>query len=210
MKLKFLGAVFFIWVFTFWPLTIVRADPNGLKLEVFTYDPSSTPDRRAYDLCASADVSAPNIDADWADGVVANCQSDFVLIHYSGYITSPRDGLVSFQSYADDGFWMSFNDVPVIDDWVLKGCSGSNAVVGMTAYQSYKFDAWWYEYGGGACNRLFWWNENGQEIVPASAFSQDVVESFAQIKNFPGLNLDIGSLSACASRGLVDHDACVG
>lgn len=175
MKPKFLLAVFFAWVFAFWPLSFAHADPNGLKVEVYTFEPSNLPNREPYELCATGWTSVANINADWGGDVVADCQSDFVLIHYSGYITSPRSGLVSFQSYADDGFFMSFDGVPVIDDWTLKGCSGSNAVVSMTANASVKFDAWWYEYGGGACNILFWWGENGQEIVPASAFSQDVV-----------------------------------
>jgi hypothetical protein len=42
--------------------------------------------------------------------------------------------------------------------------------------QSYKFDAWWYEYGGGACNRLYWNAESlGLTVVPESAFSRDAI-----------------------------------
>ena len=175
MKPKFLLAVFFAWVFAFWPLTVAHADPNGLKVEVYTFDSASLPNREPYELCVTGWTSVENINADWGGGIVADCQNDFVVIHYSGYITSPKSGLVSFQSYADDGFYMSFDGMPVIDDWTLKGCSGSSAVVSMTANASVKFDAWWYEYGGGACNILYWWGENGQEVVPASAFSQDVV-----------------------------------
>jgi hypothetical protein len=172
MKLKFLASIFFILVFGFWPLTIAHADPNGLKVEVYTYDPSSLPDRQPYTLCSSGWTSTPNLDSDWGGGVVADCQEDFVLIHYSGYLIPDRTGLVSLTSWADDGFFLSLNDEPVIDDWRLKGCSGSSALVGMTAGQSIKFDAWWYEYGGGACNRLYW----DDVVIPASAFSQDAVE----------------------------------
>jgi hypothetical protein len=51
----------------------------------------------------------------------------------------------------------------------LKGCSGSTAVVDVVAGVSMKLDAWWYEYGGGACNILL---ANG-DLIPDSAYSQD-------------------------------------
>jgi hypothetical protein len=178
MKLKFLASVFFVLAFTFWPLTIAKADPNGLKVEVYTFDPSATPDRKAYTLCETGWTSVANIDSDFDHdnaGIVAGCQGDYVLVHYSGYISSPRSGLVSFTNWSDDGFYMSFDDVAVIDAWTLKGCSPTTAVVGMTANASVKFDAWFYEFGGGACNRLFWGQEDGTVIVPPSAFSSDVV-----------------------------------
>jgi hypothetical protein len=175
MKPKFLLATFFILVFSFWPITVANANANGLKVEVYTFAEGALPDRHPYELCETGWSSVENINADWGNGVVADCQGDFVLIHYSGYITSPRSGLVSFQSYADDGFYMTFDGVPVIENWWPKGCSGDSAIVPMTAYASVKLDVWWYEYGGGACNILYWDNDNGYEIVPASAFSQDVV-----------------------------------
>jgi len=175
MKPKFLVTVFFILTFTFWPLTVAHADPNGLKVEVYTYDPQALPEMQPYELCDSAWVSVPNIDVDWGGDVVADCQADFVLIHYSGYITSPVTADVRFQSWADDGFYMSFDGVPVIENWWPKGCSGDSALVSMTAYVSVKFDAWWYEYGGGACNRLYWDAQGEMTAVPDSAFSQDVV-----------------------------------
>ena len=174
MKPKFLVTVFFILTFTFWPLTVAHADPNGLKVEVYTYDPQALPEMQPYELCDSAWVSVPNIDVDWGGDVVADCQADFVLIHYSGYITSPVTADVRFQSWADDGFYMSFDGVPVIENWWPKGCSGDSALVSMTAYVSVKFDAWWYEYGGGACNRLYWDVQGELTAVPDSAFSQDV------------------------------------
>jgi len=174
MKLKFLTALIFCLLFTFWPLTVAQADSNGLKVEVYTFKEGSLPEMQPYELCASGWTSVPNIDADWGDGIVAGCQGDFVVIHYSGYLTSPRSGDVTFQSFADDGFFMSLDGVPVIENWWPKGCSGDSGVASMTANVSMKLDVWCYEYGGGACNRLFWVNDKGFEIVPASAFSQDV------------------------------------
>jgi hypothetical protein len=176
-RLLFVLFLAFAPILTFTPTA--QAEPTkGLGVDVYTFDPSALPDRQAYTLCASDTVwvSTPNIDADWGDGIVAGCQGDFVLIHYSGYLISPKSGDITFQSWADDGFWFSLDDVPVIDDWVLKGCSGSSATVPMVANQPYKFDAWWYEFGGGACNRLYWDAEGeGMNIVSPEAFSSEPV-----------------------------------
>lgn len=156
----------------------VQADSlQGLGVDVYTFDSSALPERQAYTLCESAWTSVPNIDHDWGGGVVADCQSDFVLIHYYGWITYDFSGDVTFQSFADDGFFMSIGDEPVIDDWWLKGCSGSSGVHSFVAGVSEKFDAWWYEYGGGACNVLFSSVDGSAfSIVPESVFSRDVVD----------------------------------
>jgi hypothetical protein len=169
MKLKFLTAIFFTLGFTFWPLTVTNADSPGLSVEVYVYDPSALPDRQPYTLCETALTSMPNIDDNWADGIVADCQADFVLIHYSSYLTFDTTQLVSLTSVADDGFYLTLDDQVIIDDWQLKGCSGSTAVIGVLAGVSIKLDAWWYEYGGGACNILL---ANG-DLIPDSAYSQD-------------------------------------
>ena len=167
----------FIPILTFTPTA--QAEPlQGLGVDVYTYDSSSLPERQAYTVCEGESVwtSVPNIDADWGGDIVAGCQADFVLIHYTGYLISPKSGDITFQSWADDGFFFSLDDMPVIDDWFPKGCSGSSATVPMVANQPYKFDAWWYEYGGGACNRLYWDAEGeGMNVVSANAFSSEPV-----------------------------------
>ena len=170
MKLKFLASVFFVLGFTFWPLTVAHADPNGLKVEVYTYDPVSTPEMQPYMLCEAGWVSVPNVDVDWGGEDVAGCQADFVLVHYSGYLTADRSGTFNFTDWSDDGFYMSLNGVPVISAWSLKGCSPASGQFDLVAGVSVVFDAWFYEYGGWACNHLFW--DDG--VIPASAFSQDV------------------------------------
>lgn len=169
MKLRFLTAIFFTLGCTFWPLTIANADTPGLTVEVYTFDPSALPDRQPYTLCDTALTSMPNIDDNWADGIVADCQADFVLIHYSGWLTFDTTQLVSLTSQADDGFYLTLDDQVIIDDWQLKGCSGSTAVVDVLAGVSLKLDAWWYEFGGGACNILL---ANG-DVIPDSFYSQD-------------------------------------
>jgi hypothetical protein len=171
MKLKFLAATFFSLVFAFWPVALVHASAPGLKVEVYTFDPTALPDRQPYQLCQTAITSVSNINFDVGADVVAECQADYVIIHYSGYLTLDRTGLVSLQSWADDGFYLTLDDQVVINDWTLKGCSGSSALIGVTAGVSMKLDAWFYEYGGGACNIL---RADGIDI-PDSAFTQSIV-----------------------------------
>jgi hypothetical protein len=171
MKLRFLTAIFFTLGFTFWPLTVSNADSPGLIVEVYVYDPSALPDRQPYTLCETAPTSVTDINFDVAGNVVADCQADFVLIHYSGYLTFDTTATLSLTSLADDGFYLTLDDQVIIDDWELKGCSGSTALVDVVAGVSMKLDAWWYEFGGGACNILL---ADGQPI-PASAYSSDPV-----------------------------------
>jgi len=172
MRLRFLASIFFILGFTFWPLVIASADTSGLTVEVYTFDPSALPDRQPYTLCETAPTSVADINFDVAGNVVADCQADFVLIHYSGWLTFDTTATLSLTSRADDGFYLTLDDQVIIDDWTLKGCSGSTAVVDVVAGVSMKLDAWWYEFGGGACNILL---VDGQPI-PANAYSSDPVE----------------------------------
>jgi len=157
MRLRFLASIFFTLSFAFWPLTVAHAD---------------SPDRQPYTLCETAPTSVADINFDVAGDVVADCQADFVLIHYSGWLTFDTTATLSLTSRADDGFYLTLDDQMIIDDWTLKGCSGSTAVVDVVAGVSMRLDAWWYEFGGGACNILL---ADGQPI-PANAYSLDPVE----------------------------------
>lgn len=178
-----LARILFVLFLTFTPLltftSTTQAEPlQGLGVDVYTFDESALPDRQAYTLCASDTVwtSVANVSHDWAGGVVAGCQEDYVLIHYYGYITLDYSGEVYFQSLADDGFYLSIGDQVVIDNWWLKGCSGSGGVHVFEAGVSQRFDAWWYEYGGGACNVLYSsFDGVGWGVVPESAFTRDAV-----------------------------------
>jgi hypothetical protein len=176
------GAIAVSLVLAFSPLLVTAPVSDGLKVEVYTYNPSATPDRKPYELCATetAATTAPDINFDVGGDIVAGCAGDFVLIHYSGWITSPVDRLMKFSSRADDGFYLSIADQTVIDDWTLKGCWGSWGIFPMNAGLSYKLDAWYYEYGGGACNQLSWDANGYDEIVPASAFTQTPTEPVLQ------------------------------
>lgn len=153
----------------------VATPTQGLTQDVYTYDSASTPDRVEYTLCNTSIV--PNINFDVGGDTVANCQADFVLIHWTGYITLPVDGEITFQSLADDGFYMSIGDSVVIDNWWLKGCSGGTGTAELESGVSQKVDIWWYEYGGGACNYLYYTDPvTAFTLIPDSAWSTEPVE----------------------------------
>lgn len=172
--LRFLFAAFIFVSCLFIGQPAEATSASGLTQSVYTYSEGSTPDRKEYTLCNTSVVA--NINFDVGGDVVANCQSDFVIIHWTGYITMPIDGPVTFQSLADDGFYMDIGGNVVIDDWVLKGCSGSTGTHTFESGVSQKLDIWWYEYGGGACNFLYYTDPvTAFTLVPDSAFTTDAV-----------------------------------
>ena len=125
-----------------------------------------------YTLCKTVTVS--QIAADWGGGSVAGCNSEYVMIHYSGYITYPEAKSVYFYAQADDGFYMTINGQPIVNDWSLKGCGGNSAgLFTFEANKSYVIDAWFYEWTGGACSTLYYQpiNSGQWSIAPASFFS---------------------------------------
>ena len=147
---------------------------SGLTQDVYTFSSEALPNRVPYTLCNSSVV--PNLNFDVGGGVVANCQEDFVLIHWYGYITTPLQGEVTFNSLADDGFYMTIGDQVVIDNWWLKGCGGGSGVATFEPGVSQAIDVWWYEYGGGACNYLYYQDPaSGLTLVPDSFFSTSAV-----------------------------------
>lgn len=145
----------------------------GLTQDVYTFDSAFPfPNREPAMLCNTSIV--PNINFDVGGDVVANCQQDFVLIHWYGYITLPVDGEITFQSYADDGFYLDIDGQNVINDWTLKGCSGSTGTHTFESGVSQQVDIWWYEYGGGACNLLYYTDPTtGFSLVPDSAWTTE-------------------------------------
>ena len=152
---------------------------SGLNVEVYTYDSSATPDRVPYTLCEGAWTHVDNIDSDFDNqfnGIVAGCQQEFVLVHYTGFVTFPETGEYSFLALADDGFWMSLDGVPVItEDWVLKGRSGNTySGIQIEGGHTYALDAWFYEYGGGANVTLYYSTPTKAfEVVPNEFLTTD-------------------------------------
>jgi hypothetical protein len=175
-------ATVFLTSFTLLSTPVAQAETlSGLNVDVYTYDSASTPDQHAYTPCESAWTHVDLIDQLFDDnngGVVANCQQEFVLIHYTGFVTFPDSGVYAFQAWADDGFSLSLDDVPVIsNDWVLKGRWGNvYPDVSIVGGHTYSLDAWYYEYTGGANVTLTYSPDNGLTwaTVPSSFYTTSV------------------------------------
>jgi hypothetical protein len=131
------------------------------------------------------------------------------MIHYHGFITYPTNKQVYFYALADDGFYMSINGQPIINDWSLKGCGGNSA--GLFSFQagvSYPIDAWFYEWGGGACSTLNYqpvgvgqWN-----VAPASFFSQTIQ---AVITKDPALKIVADAKQAVYITAVADSETAL-
>jgi len=190
----------------------------GLKVDVYTgigrYGNPPQKSDTVYTKCKTTTVS--NIDLNWGGGDILGCGSDYIMLHYKGYITYPTTTKVYFQAPADDGFYMSINGTQVINDWSLKGCgANSTGLFSFTGGKSYAIDAWFYEWTGGACSSLYYKPLNGGSyaVAPASFFTQDAVVTM--IKD-PALlavlnaktALYVQAVAAEEQAGVVYGDAC--
>ena len=148
----------------------------GLVVDVYTNISrlGNPPSRSttAYTYCKT--IVLPNIDYNWGGGDIFGCGGDYVMLHYHGYILYSTSGRVYFQAQADDGFYMQINGTQIINDWSLKGCSAnSTGSFAFKANTPYAIDAWYYEWGGGACSTLQAQPSNGSwGVVPAAQFTQ--------------------------------------
>jgi hypothetical protein len=157
----------------------------GLTVDVYTginkYGNPPQKSDTAYTKCKTTTLS--NIDINWGNGNILGCGSDYIMVHYHGYITYPTTTKVYFQAPADDGFYMSINGTAVINDWSLKGCgANSTGLFSFVGGKSYPVDAWFYEWTGGACSTLNYkpLNGNSYSVAPASFFTQDSVATWVK------------------------------
>ena len=143
---------------------------QGLTVRVYNQLPTSNPLRSdtAYNLCKTTTLTS--INHDWGGGDILGCGSDRVMLHYTGYIT-PTENITSLRGLADDGFYLDINGVNAINNWTLKGCGGNWNPVNLQAGQSYAIDAWFYEWGGGACSILNYQSASGEGVVPEAWYS---------------------------------------
>lgn len=116
-----------------------------------------------------------NINFNWGGGVVMNSGlADGVQIHFTGYITVPGSGLqtITFYNTSDDGFILNVNGVQVISNWREQGPSTWNSWGSITLQggQTYAFDVWYYENGGGAVAQLFWNQSGSITLLPNSSY----------------------------------------
>ena len=167
-----------VWINLGFAISASAESVAGLNVKVYVFDSSVLPDHTPnYELCStdtvwtSVDLINANFDAEY-DGIVAGCRGDFVLVHYSGYLTWDKTETATLLAMADDGFYLTLDGEPVIDDWQLKGCGGSQVQHNFIAGVPQKLDAWFYEYGGGACSTLYSIADGELNVVPTTFFSK--------------------------------------
>ena len=169
-----LGIIFTTLVF----LPIVRAEDvpqQGVQMTVYDGVDLSGPwiNPPVVEPCYSAVV--PAIDFDWGGGVPADgCPGNFFMIHFTGWLTMPESGQWEFLNWSDDGWYMTLDGVITINDWNFHGCGGhwsgpNEGYSQLVAGQSYALDIWMFEWGGGACARLWYGAPTlGYGVVPAA------------------------------------------
>ena len=124
-------------------------------------------------VCFSGVVSM--IDFDWGGAPAAEgCPANFFMIHFTGWLTVPESGQWEWLNWSDDGWRMTLDGVLTIDDWNFHGCGGhwsgpNEGYSQLVAGQSYALDIWMFEWGGGACARLWFGAPTlGYGVVPAA------------------------------------------
>lgn len=158
---------------------------SGLRADIYNFSQAYPyPNRSIDELTFCKTITVSNIAKDWGGGDMEGCGGDFVMIHYTGYLTVPNTTEYRFLANVDDGWYMTLDDAIVNDNWVLKGCGGWwSSPINLEANRSYKIDAWMYEYGGGACNYLYYLDQSNWGEVPAEWFSQNEKQQIVYTKN---------------------------
>lgn len=158
----------------------VSAPVSGLRVDIYNQINSAgtpiPPRSTNYNLCKTTTFT--HINHNWGGGDIEGCGSEYIMLHYTGYLTVPETTPYGydFLNIADDGWYMELDGVVVNDNWTLKGCSGWwSDKQHLEAGRSYAIDAWYYEWGGGACSTLYYDNGHNWGPVPASWFTQNAV-----------------------------------
>lgn len=175
--LIFLPTALIAW---FAPIFYVSAiDEPGLKVTVYNnlgYN-NAPPLPYVSGVPSVGEMTVSRVQQNFDQSPPFGMYEDFI-VKYEGYVTSPISGTFNFLPQADDGTKLYIDDALIQNDWRDKGGGGAvSSAVYFEAGISKKFEMWFYENGGGAWTTLYW-NVNGYwEVVPDSAFTQQVVVS---------------------------------
>lgn len=188
----------------------VAAPAAGLNVQGYTMneeDPDPIPtweELDQYTECPDgSDTWLPNIDNDWSDGSVVNCADDHLIVHYTGYITVPESGEYTFESYSDDGFVLTIDDVLLFEDWTTHPPQYNTGSISLVAGESYAIDAWFLEAGGGAVSQLtYTFGDVERDVIPAEWFTLEPYP-LAETGFDPRFGLAVSAVVLLLGAGLV-------
>lgn len=135
----------------------------------------ASPSRVNRTLLTTGTVS--NIDFSWGSGQVLNSgRSDGVIVNFTGYYKVPGVGTQTyyFGIDSDDGQILTVNNTTLVNCWCEQGSGFRSGSITLQGGSIVPIDVWYYENGGGAFVKVYWYNPNGYwEIVPSSNFATD-------------------------------------
>jgi hypothetical protein len=117
-------------------------------------------------LLSSGTWAGGPMNYNWGSGEVLDSgRSDYVVVHLDGYITVPipfngsaGDSVtVTFYNQDDDGSLLKIDGTTVIDDWSgLHAPATRSGTITLQAGETYSYERWFAEWGGGAVLRQMW------------------------------------------------------
>jgi len=127
----------------------------------------------AYVECGQDVVPFINVTFDYEQNLFGDCGWDLFMVHYTGYLQIPEHQTLQMWVASDDGGTVKIG-TEEFGVWQDQGCSATEFDLSGTPADSYPFDAWFYENGGGTCFMLAWnIDDTGWTIVPPEAFTSE-------------------------------------
>ncbi len=127
----------------------------------------------AYVECGQDVVPFINVTFDYEQNLFGDCGWDSFMVHYTGYLQIPEHQTLQMWVASDDGGTVKIG-TDEFGVWQDQGCSATEFDLSATPADSYLFDAWFYENGGGTCFMLAWnIDDTGWTIVPPEAFTSE-------------------------------------
>lgn len=163
--------LFFLFIFA---TAVYATGVQGITYETYAGGGGS-PSITGRTLLTTGTVS--NIDFSWGGGTVLDSgRSDGVIVHFYGYYLVPGTGTQTmyFGIDSDDGQKLTVNGTNLVNCWCEQGSGFRNGSITLTGGSIVPIDVWYYENGGGAFVKVYWYNPNvGWEVIPAANFATD-------------------------------------
>ena len=122
-------------------------------------------------MCGSS--VEPFINATWDWELYEQCEIDFFMLHYTGFIQIPEHETIEFFIASDDGGTVKIG-LDEFGVWQDQGCSATMSGELQLEAGTQTLDAWFYENGGGTCFMLAWnIDDTGWEIVQPEFFTSE-------------------------------------